>query len=178
MTFDAHQTGRLAVSDEVHRQIVRVHILEGTEPSQSLGGDAVRATERELGVRLPDDILAIMASGSELFCETHGIRLEDVLDNQQRVVDTEGPTDVFAVGEHPRKKALYVLEEDWETPPFLLIYDIDARSLEPWALESWMERQIGHLEEAMLMEGDLEAQERAGRVPSTDELDAFQPRLT
>ena len=177
MNHQPRGAGPLDVSDVVRRQIVRVHILEGSEPEHSLPTDAVASIERELEVRIPDDILAIMASGSRLFCDKHGLRLDAVLDNQQRVVETEGPTDVFAVGEHPTKNGLYVLEEEWESPPFLLIYDIDARSLEPWALESWMERQIGTLEEAMLMEGDLDAQKRAGRVPTRDEIDAFEPHL-
>lgn len=172
-----HEAGPLEVSAPIRRQIVRIHLLEGTEPETSLDADQVRAVEEELGVRIPDDILAIMTSGSKLFCQTRKMRIELVREHQRAVEESEGPTDVFAVGEQPDKYGYYVVENDWEVPPFLLEYDAAQRSLSPWALENWMERKIGDYRSGLLLEGDHAAQERAGAVPSQQQVEAFEPGL-
>lgn len=172
-----HESGYLDVSEPVRRQIVRIHLLEGTDPELTLDLDEVRSVEEELGVRLPDDILAIMASGSTFFCDTRRIQIDRVLDHQRAVAESDGPTDVFAVGEQPNKYGYYVIENDYEVPPFILEYDAGQRSLSPWALENWMERKIGGYLSGMLLEGDRAAQERAGSIPSKDQVEAFRPQL-
>jgi hypothetical protein len=177
MKTQPHETGPLRVSEPIRRQIVRIHLLEGTEPDATLDVDEVRTVEIELGVRFPDDILAIMASDSRLFCKVRKMRIDYVLDHQTSVLESEGPNDVFAVGEQPDKYGFYVVEEDWDVPPFLLEYDAAQRSLSPWALENWMERNIGDYVSGLLLEGDHAAQERAGAVPSTEQVQAFQPEL-
>ncbi|MGM0558383.1 MAG: hypothetical protein ACQEVA_18505 [Myxococcota bacterium] len=177
MQTTPHKAGPLDVSEPVRRQIVRIHLLEGTEPELSLDVEAVRQVEAELGVRLPDDILAIMASNSQLFCHRRRIQIELVIDHQRSVEESDGPADVFAVGEQPNKYGYYVIEEEYEIPPFILEYDAGQRSLSPWALENWMERKIGDYLSGMLLEGDRAAQERAGSVPSAEQVEAFEPRL-
>lgn len=177
MKHTPHDAGPLEVSAPIRRQIVRIHLLEGTKPETSLDADRVKSVEDELGVRIPDDILAIMASGSKLFCDTRKMRIELVLEHQRAVEESEGPTDVFAVGEQPDKIGYYVVENEWEVPPFLLEYDAAQRSLSPWALENWMERKIGDYRSGMLLEGDHAAQERAGAVPSPEQVEAFVPKL-
>ena len=178
MRTEPHAEGPLEVSDVIRRQIVRLHLLEGSTPSDTLDADHVSAVEEELGVRMPDDILAVMASDSKLFCHDRKMRIELVLELQSAVLESEGPRDVFAVGEQPDQYGYYVIENAWETPPFLLEYDAGKRSLSPWALENWMERKVGDYESLLMLEGDRDAQERAGSVPSMEQVEAFQPKLT
>lgn len=177
MNQEPHRPGPLDVSAPVRRQIVRAHLLEGSQPELTLDADAVRAVEVELGVRIPDDVLAIMASGSDRFCKVRKMRIDLVLEHQRAVEASDGPRDVFAIGEQPDKVGFYVIEEDWETPPFILEYDAGQRSLSPWALENWMERKLGDYASGLLLEGDRAAQERAGSIPMAEQLEAFTPEL-
>lgn len=174
-----HRTpGPLTVSDPIRRQLVRAHQLEGSPMRQHLPASAVADVEAALDVGLPDDLLAILISGSTLFCDRHRMSLDLLLPHQRAIQAAQGPADVFAVGEQPDRFGFYVIERRWVSPPFILEFDAHARSLAPWALEQWMERRVGDLQASMLLGGDEAAQARAGRVPSAADLASFQPHLT
>lgn len=172
-----HEVGPLEFSEAVQRQLVRCHLLEGTEPSQTLPLDEVRALEETYGCALPDDMLAVMASGTKLFGEEYEMRLDRVAAHTARVAETDGPEGYLGIGSHPTKLALFLIEQDWTLPLFLFEYDTSARSIVPHGIESWLEYIIGQYAETLLLAGGEEELARAGRVPTPEEVEAFEPRL-
>lgn len=167
----------LEVSPPIRRQLVRCQLVEGNEEPPMLDMAQVRRVEAELGVRLPDDILAVFATPSRLFGQKHGMRLDRVLEHTEQLRRGTGGNAFIGVGEHPIRQARYGIERDWETPLFIFEVNLAKKSAMPWGLESWLEYEIGGLCEMMLLDGTPEEQERSGRVPTNAQLDAFEIRL-
>jgi hypothetical protein len=151
-------------------------VIEGVDTKPVLDLSRVARVERQLGFALPDSILATFAAGTELFSGQRNLVLETV---ETFIFESNDPTqpELIPVGRQGQGERLFCIDRDPEEPIFLWDIKPEKGSKRPNDFGNWLEWRINGWTEKLLMTGNEQQQQKAGRMPDPTAIAGFEPRL-
>lgn len=140
--------------------------------------DKLVEVERTLGCEIPNDVVALFASGTTDLQKDAGFDLARVLERTKAARSRGCPEDLVALGAHPDGIDFYcILRVLPPGDPLLVVaFDCGDRSLTARPLVEWVDARL-EIRRDSLAAGDNDERVLATKLATPAEIAAFQPVL-
>lgn len=166
----------LELSQGLKRRLLHLRLLTGTHTPPTLDAAEVEQVERELGVRLGDAVLGLLANRDGALV-AHEVRLRNLPRHTRELHEAGGDSCLIGLGRDP--EGAFVIGIAPSVPPregAICFVDLDRGTVRDLPLGAWLEELVAEEIEKLR---DVESEEKARvfKVLSEEEVRSFAPAV-
>ncbi|HJL00647.1 MAG TPA: hypothetical protein RMH85_19490 [Polyangiaceae bacterium LLY-WYZ-15_(1-7)] len=162
----------LELTDPIKRRLLHLRYVSGTKTDPTLDAALVEDVEKTLGLKLGDNLLALLANG-DVALEGFDVRLQNVVSLTKELHASGGPRGMVGLGRDPGGDVLVAAPLGGKGVAF---FDTRDRSIDAVPLEAWLDELVGtQLEQ--LREDESDDKARAFKSVHDEDLGGFRPAL-
>jgi hypothetical protein len=141
MERHARRSALLDIDPAWGRRLTALRVDANVEVAPELDVDRVRGVEATIGARIPDPILALVATGVPWLESALGLSLARFADHTARARNARAPGDFVGVAASPDGRTVYGFRPG-RSPDQIVAYDADRRTMKQRPLERWLTEVI------------------------------------
>ncbi len=162
----------LELTQGLKRRLLHLRQLTGTHTPPTLDAGEVAAAERELGVKLDDPVLALLANRDDAL-GAHEVSLRNLGTHTRELRDASGDESLIGLGRDPEGSFIVGIPPTGGVLSFVALEGGAVRQLAP---EAWLDELVA-IEIEKLRDVETEEKARVFKVLSDDEVRAFVPAM-
>jgi hypothetical protein len=142
MERHARRSAELEVDPAWGRRLAAIRVDADVDTPPSLDVDHVRSVEATIGARIPDAILALVATGAPWLERELGLSLARFADHTARARNARAPGDFVGIGASPDGRTVYGFRPG-RADDHIARYDVDRREATTSPMEVWLAEVTG-----------------------------------
>ncbi len=170
--------GELRIGEPLRRRLARLRALHVRCTPAELDVALVNRVEAALEQRLPDEVLALFASGTDDLEASAGIVLASMIDRDRMAGQRGCPQELLALGLHADSVTFTCIKRAVgpDEPTELIDFDAKDQSLRSRLIVQWVEDRVEQRRD-LLSCGDAADLRLIARKPTPAEIELLRPSL-